>query len=71
MLVLSRKSSEKVVICVDHDLVLTVHLRKIRGKFVTLAFDAPPNVRIFRSEVWDRIERDAEELASRSVRAEN
>lgn len=53
MLVLSREPGEDVRI--GHD--ITVRVVEIRGGKVRLAFDAPLDVHIHRSEVYDAIER--------------
>jgi len=57
MLVLSRKSSESIVIGsidgVEH--VLKVTVLEIRRKMVKLGFEAAKGVSIRRSEVWQRI----------------
>jgi len=55
MLVLSRKIGEKVVFP-QHEVLLTV--LDVRGERVRLGIVAPPNVRVFRHEVWERIHRE-------------
>lgn len=57
MLVLSRKKNESIVI--DDRIVLTVV--EIRGDKVRLGIEAPRDVPIHRSEVYDAIRRVAEE----------
>ena len=52
MLVLSRKKNEKIVI----DSNITITIVEVRGDKVRLGFDAPPEVKIFRSEVKDAID---------------
>ena len=53
MLVLSRKKGESIII--NDNIVVTVV--DIRGDKVRLGFDAPKDVPIFRSEVYDAIKR--------------
>jgi carbon storage regulator len=50
MLVLARKVGETIVI----DGHIRVHVVEVRGTQVRLAFEAPPEVRIDRSELHDR-----------------
>jgi carbon storage regulator len=57
MLVLSRKKNESIVI--DDKIVLTVV--EIRGDKVRLGIEAPRDVPIHRSEVYEAIRRVAEE----------
>lgn len=52
MLVLSRKSGEKIVLP-GLDVVLTV--LNVDGGKVRLGITAPPDVTIYRDEVWQRI----------------
>lgn len=54
MLVLSRHKDEVVRIGED----ITVTVVEIRGDKVRLAFDAPRDILIYRSEVYDAIERE-------------
>lgn len=51
MLVLTRKIGESIVV---PGCQLTVTVSKVKGKQVCLAISAPPEVDIFRQEVWDR-----------------
>ena len=53
MLVLSRKKGESIII--NDNIVVTVV--DIRGDKVRLGFDAPKDVPIHRSEVYDAIKR--------------
>jgi carbon storage regulator len=64
MLVLSRKVGERIHI--GNDIILEI--RRITGNRVTLALDAPRNVRILRGEL-ERVAREfhAPEIASRSL----
>lgn len=54
-LVLSRRRDERVVIG-DYEIVVTVV--SIWGDKVRLAFKAPPEVKVHRAEVLERIERE-------------
>ena len=56
MLVLSRKKNESIVI--DDRIVITVV--EVRGDKVRLGIEAPRDVPIHRSEVYDAIRRAAE-----------
>lgn len=53
MLVLSRKSSESVVI----DGRILVRIMRVEGDVVKLGIDAPPDVPIFRQEIYKEIQR--------------
>lgn len=57
MLVLSRKRNEKIVI--DGQIVVTVV--DIRGDKVRLGIEAPKDVSIHRSEVYEVLKREQEE----------
>ena len=50
MLVLSRKSSEGLVI----DNEIRIHVLKIKGKTIRLGIEAPPNVAVLRAELDPR-----------------
>jgi carbon storage regulator len=60
MLVLSRKKNESIVI--DDRIVLTVV--EIRGDKVRLGIEAPRDVPIHRSEVYESIQRSNQENAA-------
>lgn len=47
MLILTRTLKEKVII--GDDIIVTV--LKINGRFVTLGFEAPKNIKIIRAEL--------------------
>jgi carbon storage regulator CsrA len=51
MLVLSRRTYEKIVL---PEVQTTVQVVAIRGGTVRLGFEAPPELRVFREEVWER-----------------
>lgn len=53
MLVLSRKTEQKIVI--NNDIVITVV--EIRGDKVRLGIEAPPEVPVHRREVYDAIQK--------------
>jgi len=57
MLVLSRKSGERI--CIGEN--ITIEVRRVAGNRVTLALEAPKNVRILRGEL---------EVAAREFRDE-
>lgn len=59
MLVLSRRPNESIVI--DEKIVITVI--EIRGDKVRLGIEAPRDVPIHRSEVYDAIQRDTGAVA--------
>ena len=63
VLVISRKVGETLFIDGDR---IKVHISQIRGDYVRLAFDAPPEVSIHREEVWDAIQREKAEEVSDS-----
>ena len=60
ILVLSRKKNESIVI--DDRIVITVV--EIRGDKVRLGIEAPRDVPIHRSEVYDAIRREAEKQSA-------
>jgi carbon storage regulator len=55
MLVLSRKVGERIVV---PQFDLTVTIAAIDGHRVRLAFSAPPEVAVFREELWQRCEQE-------------
>ncbi|PIT97824.1 MAG: carbon storage regulator [Candidatus Andersenbacteria bacterium CG10_big_fil_rev_8_21_14_0_10_54_11] len=54
MLVLSRKKNESIIINDD----ITIVVVDIRGNVVSLGVEAPADVSVHRSEVYDAIERN-------------
>ena len=63
MLVLSRKTNEKIVI--DGNIIVTVV--KIDRNQVRIGIEAPNNVRIFRDEIIGASSRHAEEAVAAGV----
>lgn len=57
MLVLNRKQGEKIRI--GHDIV--VEVQQVKGRSVKLDIVAPREVSVHREEVYQRIQREAEE----------
>lgn len=57
MLILSRKPGEEVVIGDD----IRVKVERLGGNRVTLSVDAPQGVKVWRREVWDKINAEASE----------
>jgi carbon storage regulator len=57
-LVLSRKRTEKILIP-EYNVVIEVV--EVRGRQVRLAVSAPPEVRIYRAEVHERVRREEAE----------
>jgi len=53
MLVLSRKTGERVVIGKD----IRVTVLEVRGDRVKLGFECPTEVPVHRKEIWERIAR--------------
>jgi carbon storage regulator CsrA len=58
MLVLSRKNQQSVVVGGSDGFrrLLKVKVLEIRGANVKLGFEVDPDVPIYRSEVWERIQ---------------
>lgn len=61
MLVLTRKVNEQVVFVLGGRVVAETTVIRAPGVSVRLGFDAPPDVEIFRKEVWERIQCGEEE----------
>lgn len=61
MLVLSRKKNEKIVI--DENIVITIV--EIRGDKVRLGIEAPRDVPIHRSEVYDAIQNEQNQVTNK------
>ena len=62
MLILSRKTNEKIMIGDD----ISVSIIEIRGDQVRIGVDAPKSVKVFRQEVFDAI-RAENKAAAQSV----
>jgi carbon storage regulator len=62
MLVLSRKSTESVVIGAADDLqeLVRVTVLEIRGGTVKLGFQADDDVAMYREEVWQRVRAESQ-----------
>lgn len=54
MLLLSRKATESIVI--NDDIVVTI--MEIRGSKVRVGISAPPDVRVYRKELHDKLVRE-------------
>ena len=65
MLVLSRKDQESVVVGESDGFhrLLRVKVLEIRGTNVKLGFEVDPDVPVHRSEVWERVQADADQIA--------
>jgi carbon storage regulator len=57
MLVLSRKRQESVVVggSIGFTRLLKVTVLEINGGTVRLGFEAPPDIPVHRSEIWDKL----------------
>ncbi len=66
MLILSRKVDEKIRIGND----ILIQVISISGDQVKIGVDAPKNVKVFRQEVFDDIQRQNKEAAAGSVTLE-
>ncbi len=60
MLVLTRKTGESITI--GNEIKIVVH--EIKGKQVQLGITAPPNVRIYREEIYERIKEENKKAAN-------
>ena len=58
MLILSRKIGESIQI--DHDVKIVV--LDTKGKQVRLGIEAPAHVKVHRSEIYDRIQKELKKL---------
>jgi carbon storage regulator len=63
MLVLSRRVGERILV---PQCGLSVTVVAVKGKTVRLAFSAPPEIDIFREEIWHQI-REPVQVPSRGV----
>ncbi len=65
VLCLGRRPGESVVVTLPDGRTLSVTVASVRGVKVGLAFDAPPDVRVDRREVWDQKQSNAAQPGSR------
>lgn len=63
MLILSRKVDEKIRIGND----ISIQIISVSGEQVKIGVDAPKNVKVFRQEVFDDIQRQNREAAAGSI----
>ncbi len=63
MLILSRKVDEKIRIGND----ISIQIISVSGDQVKIGVDAPKNVKVFRQEVFDDIQRQNREAAAGSI----
>lgn len=54
MLMLTRKTGERI--CIGDGIVIIV--REVRGGHVKIGVEAPPDVPVFRGELYDRIHQE-------------
>ena len=54
MLILSRKVDEKIKIGSD----ITITIIEVHGDFVKIGVEAPKNVKVFRQEVFESIQKE-------------
>lgn len=55
MLLLSRKTGERIIITLPSGETISLFIVEIRGDQVRLSFDAPRSISIVRSEIKDSI----------------
>lgn len=67
MLILSRKIDEKIKIGND----ITVTLIGVSGDQVKIGVEAPKNIKVFRQEVFDDIQRQNKAAAQGNIKLEN
>ena len=65
MLILTRKSGERITIG-DH---IRVTVLEIKGKQVRLGVEAPPDTRVHREEIFEKIQRENQKAAETSAKA--
>ena len=58
MLILSRKVGESIQI--DHEVKVVV--LEVKGKQIRLGIEAPEHVKVHRSEIYDRIQKELKKL---------
>ncbi len=66
MLILSRKVDEKIKI--GNDITLTII--EVKGDQVKVGVEAPKNVKVFRQEVFEEIQKENKDAASASTISE-
>lgn len=54
MLILTRRPGESIKIGDD----ITVTVREVKGREVRIAFEAPPHVKVWREEIYRRIQQE-------------
>ena len=64
MLILSRKKDETVVLVKDGQVIAEVTV--IRGEAIRLGLEASESIRIFRKEIWERMQGELDEAAADS-----
>ncbi|MBQ9539758.1 MAG: carbon storage regulator CsrA [Treponema sp.] len=62
MLILSRKVDEKIKIGDD----ITLTIIEVKGEQVKIGVEAPKNVKVFRQEVFEEIQRENKDAAAAS-----
>jgi carbon storage regulator len=65
VLILTRKSGERITIG-DH---IRVTVLEIKGKQVRLGVEAPPDTRVHREEIFQKIQRENQKAAETSAKA--
>ena len=63
MLILSRKTNEKIMIGEE----ISISIIEIRGDQVRIGVDAPKSVKVFRQEVFDAIKAENKAAAQSAV----
>ena len=63
MLVLTRRTNERVIITLPDGATIQILLCEVRGDKVRIGFEAPRQIKINRLEVQESIDRDGERVA--------
>jgi carbon storage regulator len=63
MLILSRKTNEKIMIGED----ISVTVIEIRGDQIRIGVDAPKHIKVYRQEVYDSIKAENEAAATAQI----